>query len=336
MSLSTVCSLGRPSGVSLLSLGRVTLGRTGGFITAITYTLLHYAILTAYTAQGGTVLRELFDLIAHLPPPSTDTPHVLQVVFALALGVALYALPEPAVEKTNNALVIGVGVTFFAVLASLATAFDPNALAVAHPGAVLRAVPVFFVSCVYHNVVGTVASRLEGDLTKIRRAVIGGSAVPLVMFLIYNAAVLGAGDTPPSSAAWAVDAFSLLAIVTSFVGFVAGLVDLWSDVRISLLGERADNVQTSLAVNYAATVVPPALFCILFRDVFLNALDVAGTYAITVLFGVLPAAMAWKARENVKGFPRALPGGKPLLLAMAAAPCTLIASKLAAFYSSTH
>lgn len=46
-------------------------------------------------------------------------------------------------------------------------------------------------------------------------AVLGGSAVALVMLHIYNAAMLGVGSISPSIAASAVDAFSLLAIVTS-------------------------------------------------------------------------------------------------------------------------
>lgn len=327
--MSTACSLGRPSGVSLLSLGRITLGEAGGLVTAGAYTLLHYAILTAYTAEGGSVLHELFVMAGQLPP---DTPGVVltasQVGFALALGGTLWALSDSAIDRANNVLVAAVVLAFGAVVASLAHAFSAEQLlSVMRVSALPRAVPVLFVSCVFHNVVGTVAARLEGDIVRIRRAIVAGSALPLGMFLAYNAVVLGAHDAPPA-AALAVSTFSLLAIVTSFIGFTAGLVDLWSDVRISLLGEDPASVQNSLAANYAATVLPPAVFCVLEPGIFLQALDVAGTYGIAVLFGVLPAAMAWRLREEQKGFPRALPGGAPVLAAMALVPTILILQQL--------
>jgi len=96
-----------------------------------------------------------------------------------------------------------------------------------------------------------------------------------------------------------------------------------------VLKQQPDTVEKSLVFNYIATVFPPAVFCVLYRDIFLKALDVAGTYGIAVLFGILPAAMAWKSRENIQGFPKALPGGKLILVGMTVPPSVLILSKLA-------
>lgn len=275
------------------------------------------------------MLHQLYVILAKLPLNMANASLVSsQVGFALVLGCGLCALSDVAVERTNNTLVAGVVLSFGAVVASLTQAFSADQLlSVVHVDAVPRAVPVLFVSCVFHNVIGTVAARLEGDINKIRRAIVTGSGLPLAMFLVYNAVVLGADGASPT-AAFAVDAFSLLAIVTSFIGFTAGLVDLWSDLRISLLGEEPGSVQRSLAFNYAATVVPPAVFCVLKPGIFLEALDVAGTYGVAVLFGLLPAAMAWRSRENQKGFPRALPGGSPVLVGMALVPVMLILQQL--------
>ena len=46
----------------------------------------------------------------------------------------------------------------------------------------------------YHNVVPLLATRLGGDRKRITRAVVAGSAVPLVIFLVWNALILGAVD----------------------------------------------------------------------------------------------------------------------------------------------
>lgn len=326
LSLSAVCSLGRPSGVSILSLGRITLGPVGGAATAVVYTFLHYAILTAYTAQGGAVLGELYTQLLHAPALPAVAPASL---FALGIGGSLLVLPDPAVEALNNVLVGGVALSFVGVMASLAGGFDPSVLfSDSDVSAIPRAIPVMLVANVYHNIVGPVASRLEGDPFRIRRAILLGSAAPLGLFLAYNAAVLGSGVDPSSISAGPVQAFSLLAIATSFVGFVAGLVDLWADVRVSILREQPDAVQRQLWPSYAATVLPPVAFAAADPGIFLRALDFAGTYGIAVLFGFMPAAMAWRNREEVGGFPEMVPGGKPVLALMMAFPALVIAQKV--------
>lgn len=83
-----------------------------------------------------------------------------------------------------------------------------------------------------------------------RQAILLGTAVPLLMFLAWDAAVLGssgeelllqagtaAGADPlaalratgGSLVAPLIDAFSFLAVATSFIGFILGLNDFWSD-----------------------------------------------------------------------------------------------------------
>ncbi len=44
-------------------------------------------------------------------------------------------------------------------------------------------------------------------------------------------------------------------------------------------------------LSYLATLLPPAFFGIAFPDAFFAALDVAGTYGVLLLFGVIPAGI---------------------------------------------
>lgn len=323
VTINTACALGRPAGVSLLSLGRITLGKAGSVVTAASYTLLHYAILTAYTAQGGAVVAELLPPLAQLPswgPPA---------LFAGLLGAALYALPQRAVEQANNTLVLGVIGSFAAVVAAGGAHLAVDKLLDAHWAQVLHGelLPVLFVSCVFHNVVGGISLQLEGDLRRIYRVIIGGSAAPLAMFLTYNAVVLGNSGISSNApgATIPVAAFSLLAIITSFVGFVAGLTELATDVRISAFKETPSEIERTEQYNYLAAVVPPIAVCLVGApDLFLRALDTAGTYGIAVLFGFLPAAMAWQTRKNGTNLVRTVPGGDALLAAVAVVPFLLV------------
>lgn len=48
---------------------------------------------------------------------------------------------------------------------------------------------------------------------------------------------------------------------------------------------------------YVLALVPPFILQLYFSQLFFQALDVAGTYGVLVLFGVLPAAMTWQVNE---------------------------------------
>lgn len=318
----------------MLSLGELTLGKAGSIVAALSYTLLHYAILTAYTSQGGAMLIELLrwaESALHtsnvLPPQA-----LMGTLFAVAIGGGMYALSKGTVERINNAMVAAVIASFGLVVAAAGGHMDVSRLlSDMHWGSLVHGpiLPVLFVSCVYHNVVSTVTMRLEGDRKKIRRVILGGSALPLAMFLIYNGAILGSGGLAAQDGL-AVACFSLLAVATSFVGFVEGLTELWTDVRITALGQSQAHVAKTKYQSFIATLVPPVAFTALSPDIFLQALDAAGTYGIAVLFGGLPAAMAWRNRqkEGKEGFKPFLGGGDAVLAVVALVPALLIGNKI--------
>ena len=67
-----------------------------------------------------------------------------------------------------------------------------------------------------------------------------------------------------------VDAFSFLAVMTSFIGFFLGLIDFSQDL---LPKSRAGGAAQLPA--YALAVAPPYLIAITFPDIFMAALDKA-------------------------------------------------------------
>jgi tyrosine-specific transport protein len=65
-----------------------------------------------------------------------------------------------------------------------------------------------------------------------------------------------------------IQGFSLLAIATSFIGFILGLTDFLVD------GLKLPNRQAPLP--YAITLLPPFAVAVTNPDIFLQALDTAG------------------------------------------------------------
>lgn len=69
---------------------------------------------------------------------------------------------------------------------------------------------------------------------------------------------------------------------------------------------------------YGAILLPPLAVAVTDPDIFFAALDTAGTFGISLLCGVLPAAMAWQQRYGggadgkIATLPL-VPGGKATL-----------------------
>lgn len=328
------CALGRPNGVSLLSQARLTLGPVGAAVSSASYVFLHYAVLVAYVSQGSLVIDRL---VPALPDGGAGA------LFLGALAFALYAFNDEQVDTMNTILFAGVVISFTAVMAALVPLGDAGSLvAVTRWSAVPRAVPTLLLSCVYHNIVGTIAVRSNGDIGRVRETVVLGSGVPLVMFIAANAVVLAATGNAGSTTnpladlsqqggvpAAAIEAFAFLAVATSAIGFVEGLNQLWNDARVSILGETPDAVSANPLPSYALSVVPPVALAAVLADSFLGAIDLGGLYGVSVLFGVLPAAMVWRQRYSKDAglatlVRPAVPGGRVGLAIMIALPSFLI------------
>lgn len=179
--------------------------------------------------------------------------------------------------------------------------------------------PTLLLSLVYHNVVPTICGQLNGDRQKITIAVVLGSFVPLLMFLIWNGVILAA--IPPGLGAGAdpldklresggallsagVLTFSLSAIVTSFTGFVVALTDFFADAlqtEMDSASTASKSEQQPLAMkvrDFSLTLLPPLAVACYDPSIFFQALDKAGAFGVSLLFGFLPAWMALAHRVS--------------------------------------
>ncbi len=199
---------------------------------------------------------------------------------------------------------------------------------------------------VYHNVVPTVVTQLECDKKKITQSLIIGTSVPLVMFLAWNAIILGDIINVPGALGEGVNpiqmlqnegiggerlgqlvgAFSELAVTTSFIGFIYGLLDALTDLfGLPLKGPKFDEWK---AVLFAGVLAPPLLFSLGNPDIFFQALDYGGAFGVSTLFLVLPPIMVWNQRYSDTGssvtVPPMVPFGKIPLGSLWKAAGTLI------------
>ncbi|CAE8628335.1 unnamed protein product [Polarella glacialis] len=335
VSLAVMARYGR-SATSLRSMAGKTIGTYGALVSSAVFVVVHLVKVMAFMSKGGELLASAAPGIAALPMPPTLT-------FAVACGGFVFAAKgSKLLEYVNNAFVLVIVAAFFVLVSILLpTASVGRFMAVSNWWQAIDAMPIMVLSLSYHVVVPTVCSQLEGDRSKITAAILSGSGLTCVLFLIWNLTFLASvpqGSLDPLSqlratgsplVSLSILAFSLSAIITSFVGFVIPLTDFFQDALrpAKCVGQGSDGLGLRKVRDFGLTLLPP-LACALSRPaMFCQLLDKAGAYGDTLLFGLLPACMALalrrseapslgEARRVLGGYSRGplLPGGAPLLV----------------------
>ena len=250
VTLNTMRLVGRPD-LGLLVIVESTLGFFLARIAAIAYLFLDYALLVAYIVKGGEILVSTASSLWGLNVVMPDW--VGTTTFTLLFGGMMYFAQEKLVEKLNNAFVAIVIASFLGILLLGATHFYPTQLLFQDWSALTPAVSVMLVAMFYHNVVPVIVTQLEGDARKIRASIVIGSVIPLMMFLAWNAVILGSVSSAAvqdissgrtifdplqilrrgSAGKWLgilVSVFSEFAILTSFIGVVYSLLDFFKGI----------------------------------------------------------------------------------------------------------
>ncbi|MCM0593978.1 MAG: aromatic amino acid transport family protein [Gloeotrichia echinulata CP02] len=342
--------VGRPS-VGFMGMVEQSLGKLGALITTAAYLFLHYALLVAYIAEGGDIL---VSAISQVWKVENGIPAwVGTATFTLLFGGIMYLGRERFVAKFNNVLVAIVIASFLGLLLVAGGQVKSTQLLFQNWSSLGSAVSVMFVTLYYHNIVPVVVTQLEGDTRKIRQSIIIGSGIPLIMFLSWNAVILGSINPDMINNAsgvrtvldplqilraggggeWLgvlVSIFSEFAIATSFIGFMYAFVDFFQE--ISPIAKMETGNRLSL---FSMILLPSMSFGAINPSIFFTALDYAGTFSISVLTGIIPALMTWKQRDEDKDSNQItqplVPGGKVTLVVMIVIAFAIIMKQILLF-----
>ncbi|WVZ66982.1 hypothetical protein U9M48_016130 [Paspalum notatum var. saurae] len=276
VNVNTMCELGS-GGVSLVSMTMRTLGTFGVRTACLSYLFIHYALLVAYVARSSDIITNSLGI------PLWESA----TLFSLAFGGICYFGSQRLIGAVNGVLVIGILTSFTSLVVVASGNLQWSSLLETNFAAAPQSIPIIALSFVYQNVVPVLCTNLEGDLSKVRTAIVAGTAIPLALFLVWDGVILGtlpdlAGSSNVSDplellrtsngiVGPIVEAFSFLAIGTSYIGFVLGLSDFLVDL-LKLPGGQ------NKPLPYILTLFPPLVLSLLDPDIFFKALDFAGTY----------------------------------------------------------
>lgn len=322
-----------PQNNNLISMARATIGPLGQIIAWCTYLLLLNALLCAYIAGGSDLLNNLLQTIG-IPIPAWLT----SIVFTIVFGSIVY-LGIRSVDYTNRGLMIVKFAAYFLLIFLLAPFISLDKLASGEFKNITSAtaITVTITSFSYATIIPSLRVYFAGDVKKLKKAIFIGSLIPLICYIIWDAAIMGViplggenglvtilkssgstGElvntltlqTSKESITIFAKIFTSICVLTSFLGVALCLADFWAD------GLQLEKEGKSGIVIHLITFLPPLIVALFFPNIFVKALAYAGTYCI-LLLGLLPAWMVWKGRYHKKimhGF--TVPGGKILLLIM--------------------
>lgn len=316
-------------GVNLITLAEKTLGKTARTLVLFLFLFLFYCLMVAYLSGGGALISELavqlFGIVLE--------PYYASIVMVALFGFVVF-LGARDVDLVNRFLMAGLAVSY-AVLMGLGiphvklSGMSEGVWKYAFP-----ALPAMIISFGYHNLVPTLTTYLEGNVRHLRIAILAGSFIPLVIYLLWEGMILGIlpknGELQSAVDAGAMvtsllrqtvgssrvvewmQAFAFFSLLTSFMPVGLSFVDFLADGLKMKKNNRGSLFLVSLVF------LPPLIFSYFYPALFLTALNYAGAFGAVVLFGIIPVAMAWKGRYvEMRQGERLVPGGKPVLLLIA-------------------
>ncbi len=301
-------------------------GMTGRVLATLSLIIFMYAILAAYITGGGALCSGFLSFLGERAIP------VSTVIFTLILG-AFIIVSTSAVDILTRILFAIKLIAFVGVLVVMLSIVEGgNLLAMPLKDfVIISATPVFFTSFGFHVVIPSINSYLDGDIKRLRTAILVGTAIPLVAYILWQIATHGVFPqsqfveiiqadptlnglveatrkaTGSEMISLLVKVFSTLALITSFLGVTLALFDCLKDLLSRV------NIESNRPTVGLLTLVPPLLFALFYPEGFVAALAYAGQM-FTFWGLILPIGMVWRARKLYPDMKYRVAGGNVGLL----------------------
>lgn len=314
---------------NIITMVKKTLGRPGEVVAWISYLFLLYALTAAYLVGCSQIVADLFN---------HAFPEYLGPIFIFFIFGSFIYFGTVVVDFLNRFLMIGLFASY--ALLIILGVFHINFSLLAHSSfrCLLGALPIVVTSFGYHIIIPTLTEYLEHDSVLLRKAIVIGSFIPFVIYLLWQFLAMGVipveGECSLTQAEslgeqatfylkkiignpWiglSARFFAFFAIVTSLLGVTLSLSDFLSD------GLKIKKSHKGKFILILMTFIPPLFFALFYPKGFILALKYAGIFVV-ILLAILPTLMAFFERKKRKGFISSdfkVFGGNGLLLTMIA------------------
>ncbi|MCB1213146.1 MAG: tyrosine transporter [Chlamydiia bacterium] len=308
--------------VSIISIVDRILGSLGRRTAWLTFLFLFYCAMTAYVAGTGSLIRSATASgLINLPSLPLS---MIYLVTTLFMGLLIFFGTRFA-DRMNRFLMAGLIVVYLLLVRAGLPNIHTSLLTHHNWEAVLFALPPMIFSFGYHNLIPSLTRYLRGSSKSLVTTLCVGSAIPLVVYLLWDLILLGTiplelfktalsnaemitlalAQSEHGQTTTLMQLFGLFAILTSFLAVALSFVDFLRD------GLHLPDTKWNRLLVTVLTLAPPFIFSCLRPGIFQVALGLGGGVATVILFGILPVLMVWKCRygDGLKTQP-ILPGGR--------------------------
>ncbi len=312
-----------PKDANLITMASRLLGPVGKTVCWAVYLFLFVTVMIAHVVGGGAIFHEIFQW--NIPPS------LFAIFYVLIFSPVIY-LGTLWVDRLNLLLMAGVICSYFLFVPLSSSHVNLSLLTRVDWSQAWLALPVLFTAFTFQVIIPTLMTYMNRNVQKIRLAIILGTTIPLLVYLIWEFLILGiVPATGPhsleeaASQGWnavrplriwlnnpfvfkVAKAFAFFTMTTSYIGLSIAYFDFLADgFKLKKKGWRK-------IVLCLAVFLPPTCIGITYPDIFITALGYAGGFSCAILFGLFPPIMVWVGRYLKKevASPQ-VPGGKWLL-----------------------
>ncbi len=319
-------NLNYPSGASFHTMVQDLLGKVWSSINGLSITFVLYILTYAYISAGGSIISHTLQNATGIGQTGAG------FIFAILVAFVVW-LSTRAVDRLSTILIGGMVITFIMSVGDMFNHVETSVLfnqtdnnANYLPYA-LVALPYLLTSFGYHGNVPGLVKYYHKNSKAVVRSLLYGTLIALVIYVLWQYAIQGniareafkqviadGGNigsllkqmdivSASQVTSQLLNAFSYMALTSSFLGVSLGLFDYLADF-FKFSDDRNGRAKSALV-----TFVPPTIGALLFPNGFLYAIGFAGL-AATVWAVIVPALMA---RASRKRFPQAAyraPGGR--------------------------
>ncbi|QXC55978.1 aromatic amino acid transporter [Vibrio mimicus] len=309
---------------TLHTLAKQILGDKGKWVATFAMLFLFYSLCAAYIAGGGAQFTQRISDFTGVAVEGSSGTLLFTLIVALVVTIG-----TGTVDRVNRVLFAGKMIAMVAVLFFLAPNVSHSYL-LSMPieqGLVVAAIPVIFTSFGFHGSIPAIVNYLDGDTPALRKAILIGSAIPLVIYIFWQLVTLGvvsqsalldnmgltaligvlSTTVHQSNLSNIIGVFADLALLTSFLGVSLGLFEFMGDS----LRNKQGKMNRPLAS--VVTFLPPLNFALFYPQGFIMALGYAAI-ALAILAIFLPLVMVVKVRTQATNQHYQVMGGNIALM----------------------
>ncbi len=297
----------------VISMTKRFLGKGGQVIAWLLYLFICYASLIAYTAGSGHLLAKAVTSYGGIEL----TKNMGAIAFIILFGPCLF-FSHKFLGRVNSVLFIAMIVAYVALISLSVPHIQTENLMRSNWSGSWLALPLLLTAFSFQTMVPSLHPYLHHHGPSLRIAIIGGTAIAFLVYIVWQASVLGAvpltgefgliqalkeGEAATHVLGQAVGSiyiellasfFAFFALVTSFFGIALGFYDFLSD-GLNIPKKGWGNILLG-----ALILIPTLYAATNLEKIFLRALDASGGFGDSLLNGIIPILMVFLGRYHYK------------------------------------